>query len=380
MGLLRPSRIAAFLLAIVIGLTAIAYQVDRHVRINPQLAGLVPFGLGGFADEQRGRLALANDPPKAGPFLEAVIRSRPVDVSHLSLLAAWAAEVDKMDLAGAALTEAATRGWRDPYVQISVLGSAAATGEFEGAAQRLDALARAEADPEILRRSIDVLISFPEARPELARQISASEYLGNVFVDYFEERPASATLAAGLVADMTRRNLPFDCDKRARATRVLLRQGQSAASQVWLPSCRDRGAGSLAFDWPGDESDPFDWEFSTQAGLAVRRGSSPGSISVNNRNLLRSVFATRYLMLPAGSREIRLTDEDVGSAPGIAGGAADFVAVLLCLSPGRSADRVLGRVESVETLSAVIPADCPIQQVRMQAGRGRIKDLTISTN
>ena len=132
-------RIAVFA---VLGSLIALFQIDRASGNRPELAVIIPDGLGGEADLVKAKATLNTDPVLADKPTRDLVAKRPIPAEHLSLLALYLVETDQPQLAGQALTEASKRGWRDRYTQVTVLGSALANGNPMAAAQRLEALIR----------------------------------------------------------------------------------------------------------------------------------------------------------------------------------------------------------------------------------------------
>lgn len=376
----RPSTWVALLLALVAGAAITLAQLDRQARSNVGLVEILPEGYGGFADERRAQLALATDPASAGPYVRAVAKARPVDISHLSHLAVWAAETDQMDLAGRTLNEAATRGWRDTFVQVSVLGSAAAQGNLQAAAQRLDALARFEADPAILMQALDILLTLDGAQNVIAQQVAQSEYLQDVLVDYTRQRPQSEKAVHEILLSLRNSGYKFDCVRRTAIVNVMLQRGAPQAKSSWGTDCAGGSTASLDFSFDRIEDNPYVWTYQSEAGLSVRSGRDPGSITITNRKLVEKMAAWKFLTLPVGTHQIAVAKRESGMRTIADSGPAPFEIAVLCLGGLRGADRVLGRIESDGALSFTVPENCAAQQLRVRLGRGRIEDLKLAMN
>ena len=376
----RPSTWVALLLALVAGAAITLAQLDRQARSNGGLAEILPEGYGGFADERRAQLALATDPAAAGPYVRAVAETRPVDISHLSHLAVWAAETDQMDLAARTLNEAATRGWRDTFVQVSVLGSAAAQGNLEAAAQRLDALARFEADTAILIQALDILLTLDGAESVVAQQLSQSEYLQDVLVDYTRQRPQSGEAVNDILQLLAKSGYKFDCVRRTTIVLVMLQRGEPHAQSSWGTDCGGTSNGSLDFTFDGVDDNPYIWTYQPEAGLSVRSGREPGSITLTNRKLVEKVAARKFMALPVGTHSISVAKAEGGMRTIAGNGPADFEVFVICLGGLQGGDRILGRTESAGTLTFTVPENCASQQLRVRLGRGRVEDLKLAMN
>lgn len=373
-----PGFLIALILALGIGGAITLVQLDRQARSNPAMAGFVPAGFGGFADEQRSAIALATDPVTAERHAKTVAMTRPVDVSHLSHLAIWAAEADEMELASRTLTEAAKRGWRDTFVQISVLGSAAAEKNIEVASQRLDALARTETEPDILMRAMDIILTIPGAEASLAERLVASEYLQDVLVVYSRERPDSGKALSSILGFMANAGSPLECERRAYIVRSLARRGDRFALDVWRSDCTTESVDRLEFNFVEDRGDPFAWNFQGGAGLSARPGRESGSVTLMNRKLVEKVGAWRYLALAPGSHTILVAKSEQSMASYADRSPADFKVSVICIGEASRRERTLGSIDEPGVLSLVVPEGCVTQQLRVSLGRGRVEDLQLA--
>ena len=373
-----PAFWVAFAIALVLGAGIAIVQIDRQARGNAGLASFVPVGVGGFADEQRARLALATDPVSAEPYVKSVVARRPVDVSHLSHLAIWAAEAGEMDLAARTLTEASRRGWRDTFVQVSVLGSAAAEGNLEAATQRLDALARFQADPAILMRALDIMLTLDGAEANIAAQVGQSEYLKDVLVDYARERPQAGSDVASIVGELERQGVSIDCLRRAEIVRSMLQRGNPEARGTWGSECGTATSRELSFTFGEDKENPFRWTFRSEAGLSARPGKEPGSLTISNRKLVEKMGAWRFLALPPGSHTLAVEKTEQGIRTIADRRPADFEIAMACLGEGGGTAAILGRTSEPGSFTFRVPDNCPTQQLRVLLGRGRVENLRLS--
>jgi len=373
-----PAVLVALVLALIVGTAISLVQFDRQARTNPAMVQFVPAGLGGFADEQRARLLLATDPIAAEPHVKNVVRARPVDGSHLSHLAIWAAEAGDMALASQTLSEAARRGWRDTFVQISVLGSAAAEQNLLVASQRLDALARSKAQPAILMRALDILLTVPGAETSLAERLAESEYLQDVLVEYSRKRPGTGEALSVIVGAMPQYGTALDCMRRASIVRSLARRGEAAALKVWGTDCATQTIDQLDFTFSERRDDPFAWNYQRGAGLAVTAGKERGSLTLSNRKLLEKVAAWRFLALPKGQHAIVVDKSGQVMRSFADRNPAKFTVSVLCVGDGLRSERTLGRVDESGVLSITVPDGCLTQKLNVRLGRGRVEDLKLT--
>ncbi|WP_369024962.1 hypothetical protein [Qipengyuania sp. RANM35] len=373
----NPRFVVALLLGILIAGAFTVFQFDRAARDNTRMVPLVPHGLGGFADERRAERLLAEDPVSAGDAVSDILRIRPVDVSHLSHFAQWAAEADRMQLASAALSEAAKRGWRGPYVQITVLGSALAEGKYEEAVNRLDAVSRTEADQRIISAALDAMLQFPATHADLAKMIGESDFLAQSTIAHVYVSPASRHTLGELIATMSNSSDALGCDGRGRIASVLLVNGDSLGSQLWPKECWSPGSEGLGFAYPDREYDPRGWIFPRSGGISLRMLGT-GALTIENRNFLRRQAASRFLTFAPGQHTIVISrkDSDSASLPGRK--RADVLTRVFCLEVEGKGSRFLAEKQNAGDFSFEVPADCKVQHLRVEVERGRVEGLRLA--
>ncbi len=376
-GLRSPTFLIALVLALGLGLPIALAQLDRQARSTPALSRFVPSGSGGFADEQRARQALLTNPAMAESHVRNVVRSRPIDGSHLSLLAIWAAETGHGEIASRTLTEAARRGWRDTFVQISVLASAVAQNNLLAAGQRLDALARNGAGPGILVPAMEVLLAADGGDLAVARHVAGSEDLRDGLVDYARQKPGSGRVVADIIAVMPQFGSELDCARRADIARVLMQQGDAAVFDAWGSGCAKDSGRTLAFTFSENRSDPFAWNYQRGAGLSAIAGSSRGTATLSNRTLLDKVVAWRFLALPVGPHVIAVSASAEAERHPIDPLRAKLQLFVKCLGEGKPGHSTLASAANPKTVAFTVPEGCVTQQLGIKLGRGRVDDLEL---
>ena len=371
------ARICLFL--VVASITGL-FQLDRQARTQTDLAAIVPVGLGGFADERMiERLAIIA-PDQALGRAEQLLHHRPTDAHNLGIFALSAVEAGDSERAGRALTLAAQRGWRDPYTQVSVTGSALAQQQWEVAAQRIDALARTRREQETIFAALRYMLAEPEGRVEIAKRLVVSEPLAAALAEFTRANGDFPNeVAAVLKATHAKSgDAGVSCANYARIVRALLAQSEGvAALQAWPAACASGSREGIAFAFTEGSDDPFAWTFPSVAGVSVNDGNAPGAIDIRNRDLLRRQVAFRYLVLTPGRYSLRI-ERSAKRGEGFAGGpSAQFSVLLRCDRRGGNASGALinGNYDAPITFS-ILP-DCPIQFVSLTASQGRADDVRV---
>lgn len=364
---------------IAIAAVALLFQADREARTQRELAAQLPAGLGGFADERMVEALAFLDPAAAFARARALLRQRPTDAHNLGLYALAAVEAGADGEAAEALTAAARRGWRDPYTQVTITGSAIAQKQWEIAAQRVDALARMRREQATIFAALRFMLADPEGRAEIARRLPTSEPFAAVLAEFTRANADMGAQVAETLRLTHSAQPPVSCANYSRAVRALLAQGQAiAALEGWPRRCASNGSKAVDFAFDDNEGDPFSWTYPPGAGVSIREGDAPGAIDIRNRDLLRRQVAYRYLALPPGSYTLRF--ERSAGAAGTAGTGprADLNVLLRCDRSGGNAAGALAEGTYQQPLSFAIGADCPVQYLSLAVSQGRADNVRIT--
>ena len=349
--------------------------IDRASGSRPSLAQMLPAGLGGEASLVRAQALLMSDPTQAGDVTAALVAKRPVPASHLSLRALYLVESDRPQEAGAALTAAAQRGWRDRYVQVTVLGSALASGQPVVAAQRLEALMRNREDWAVLALAAEQVMNDEAARQAFAQRIAQSPGLSTQLVQIVQRYGELAPVAAETFLATEAIGTAVPCEDAGYVSRRLLAAGTGElAGRLWYSNCGSEGAGDLAFRYTEDQAGPFDWQFERGKGVATRPGSEEGTLNTVNRSPVRRMVAYRYASLPEGRHAFRLESKQARRA--LDRQDAQIEMTMKC--GGRQSTQMLEDLSPLDDqFEFDVPADCPQQVLAITSGRGRTSDLKI---
>ncbi|QZD89460.1 hypothetical protein K3148_11670 [Qipengyuania aurantiaca] len=371
------SRVAIFL---VLAAVAAVFQIDRHSNTRPTLMVYVPPGIGGFADAKIGRLLAMPAPQLALERTEASLRHRPIDAGTLAAFAMAAVEADDPDRAGRALGYAASRGWRDTYTQIMVIGSAISEENWIIAAQRIDALTRLQREKEAIFASLSMMLPSAHGREALAARLEGSNTLMFALADFLGAYPNFSAEVADTLITARERAPQMPCARFARVTRTLLARNRGAlAIAVWPEGCMGSEGRGLAFTPSLGENYPFSWIYPPSPGVVVRQVDTSGVLIVQNRDRLRHPFATRYTVLEPGERRLTLQkDEQSDARLGAYPRAGDLHIELRCDRSSKSRYSALVSQVYSEPIAFKVPADCPTQFLTLSISSGSAKNLSIS--
>ncbi|MBX7500033.1 hypothetical protein K3181_01085 [Qipengyuania sp. YG27] len=354
-------------------------QIDKAAERNGAIANLVPAGLGGFADAKLTANQLEINSAEAGRRLVALLRNRPIEASHLSMFAIWAAERDD-PRAALALASAAKRGWRDRYVQLTVLASAMDQGRIDVATARLDALARLKVDQEAIDLAISSLIRSKKGRKSFAVRMQESEYLRTRFTSYVSRtRPVGSEIVETL-ALAAKLDPEMDCELHGTVATAALKSGRPQyLPQVWPARCASKIPQGLAFDATFKNTKglwPFSWQAIRQAGTTITTGVEDGTVTLSNRDPLRRPFARRFDAAEPGRYILRISDKKVpASASGFR--KATVVIDVHCISPREDGGPRIEHFEGEGDFLLNVPPACPVQAMVASVTRGKVENVRI---
>jgi len=217
-----------------LGIAACFLQLDREARRNHALADNVPAMFRGFALEGMALRALRAEQVKTSlEYATALVRKRPVPSEHLAMLSLAAATANQVELSNQAVLLSARRGWRAPVAQQVIALSAANSGQWTTASDRLMALWRSGVDGDAIGETTSQVLSYPGGRTAFAGRLAENPASLARFVRWGAEGLEPATFAPTL-AEALRLGSEVDCEDLGRAAGRLLK--------VW---CRRRSLADM---------------------------------------------------------------------------------------------------------------------------------------
>ncbi len=373
---MRFGNVLRVLIFFLIGGVILIAQADRSSRSNPALALMLPAGLGGFADFERARLFLADDPARAVRSARDVLLHRPVPARHLSVYAAANVRAERPEEAAAALTLAAARGWRDQYTQVNALVAFVDQNDFGGAMQRFKALVQARRPDIISAAAGEYLLQNTSAVPAMASSLSEDPEFARRVINLARTSPAFGRALGSAIAAAESGPKKLECSTLGNFVQIMLLENEpGVAADAWPDRCDVSDPQNLAFS-SSEDSQPFRWAYPNDGAISVTPNSEAGTISVRNRSPARKQIAYRYLQLSPGPVTFAASHEREGSVSGV-GGVADLELRMRC--GGRGSDETIRITQAgPDAFSASIPENCPIQFLGVFAGRGQLTGLRLS--
>ncbi len=213
-------------------------QLDREGLREAGWGDWVAAPFRGYTQEAVARDAILADDPEAA-LIEArrLVLRRPVPAENLTLLARAYAAAGNMEAANATFSEAARRGWREPFAQQEQAAIALKAGDQSEAARRFIALMIiANESDETLGPLAAATFTDPDgpAVTTVAQMLSETDRWHNAFV-----RRGAAVMPpeafAAVISTSAERGVRFDCTLLERAARIVKRtkpDGAEAAAIV----------------------------------------------------------------------------------------------------------------------------------------------------
>ena len=310
-GLTPAARIALACCLLFYAALAAGSGADRLSAGDPALAAQVPSLFASEALRTLGGDALASGKAvDAAAIGTRAIRNAPTDPQSTALFAAGELAKGHRVLADRSFRVAGQLGWRVPITQSYWMGQALASGKYDLAALRLDALLRQQ--PALLRQRqlIDPMERNPAGQAALIARMRAMPAWLEFYSGDVENLPADAGLQrADVLAQAARGGMILGCDRVAPLASRLVVVGQSAAgSALWRQHCPAAGSGLvsdglLATLDISAKPGAFTWNLIGNSELALSvlpSGSGHGKRLVIDglADVTRSVLAQQLVLAP----------------------------------------------------------------------------------
>jgi hypothetical protein len=249
---------------------------DRLSADAPQFERLVPRPLRAEADRAAARTAAARGQPQAlFAAAKSAVKADPVDPASTSLLGG--ALLLRGDNPGAerAFRVAARFGWRDVPTQAYWYEAALEARQMEPAADRLDALLRANPNLSSSDALLAQLEATPAGRAALERRLAERPGWLQSYLQVAGKPPELLDRRVVVLTELARRGMRVGCrDIAATVASALASGGRRQAEQLWQAHCPGaKVTGGLAdpgFERLGDEQAfPFGWRTAPSGDVAI---------------------------------------------------------------------------------------------------------------
>jgi hypothetical protein len=346
-------RLAPVALAALYACACVGSGLDRMSAGNPALQRLVPAPFRAEAEIAQATLALSGEAPTAAADMARLaVSADPVNRRPVALLGMQRLLADDFAGAEAAFRVGAQLGWREPLTQGYWYRAALLANDPRRAAERLDALLRADPGLPGMEVMLQPLLATPEGRTALAERLAyRPEWLARFLA------PPAGTDGRALVWRASVIGLLPDrlgCAQVEPLAARLARAGQHDA----LQSLRARQCGGASE--AGLLADPAFAELGRSGGAAggwrlhpsgdvsaVAEGSGPNrAVTASNLASVRRPILSQQVALPAGTYRVLLSAEPAR--------AQSLIAAALSCGEGRA-------YPALDNPLAVTAGDCPSQ-------------------
>ncbi|MEE4453950.1 hypothetical protein [Novosphingobium resinovorum] len=345
--------------------------MDRQARRSIAVARLVPKVFRGFALETLAKDAYGRGDLESGLELSRqLVGRRPIPADNLALYANGLLATGQEDAALQPVLLAAQRGWHDRFTQRIVIVLAARSGDWAVAAQRVLALWRLGGTDDEVRGLTKSVLSDPRGVDAVASGIGpGGRWWTTAFLGWAASELPEASVQR-LAAAMKAKGASLECSALSRGLPRLLAMGKPGqATALWREACGSGGmttADDLAFRQSTGLAGPFDWALNESPGLSTHLEVQAGQpvLHYENSDPVRSVIASRNLVLAPGTWQVRLDadDEAIDRRP--------LAIRIRCF--GKGILPAAGTASAGEMVTTVeVPGNCPTQQLDILAGRGK---------
>lgn len=288
---------------------AIGSGLDRLVPTAPDFARFVPGFLAADAHKAQAMAAIAHGDAGGGETAARLAVTRdPVDRRPAALLGAarWMAG----DARGAeeAYRVAAEFGWRDPLTQRYWLEAAIEAGDYPLAAQRLDALLRADPETPDADRLLAPFESTQGGRAAMASRLALRPAWTDRYLSPGPDLPRAGLVArAETVAAFRKHGAQLNCEAVARFAQLLLQQGlRPSAERVWNTHCGGARLGGLSDPefrraGRGGFDDPFGWRAMQGGDLSVQPTAGGAGLIIASTSPARRLALSQLVTLRPGT-------------------------------------------------------------------------------
>lgn len=323
---MRPWQIISSIAALLFAAAAMASGIDRLSNSTPGLERLVPGPFRAQADRAAAATYIARQ--EVGPALvyaRAAVRSDPIDPDATPLLGTALRMSEELDEADRVFRIAARYGWRNLETQSYWYDVAFAVGDYEVAADRVDAILRTR--PRLVSELsiLEPMENEPAATTILARRLeSKPAWLEPYLRPPIDADPELFERRYRVVSQIKVSRLKIDCDVIAPFSRTLLASGRrSDAMQLWNRHCPQKRAGAILGDSTFAEAqlgleqlNPFSWRALPSGDVSFRSqgAGNEASLVVTNTAPVSRLILIQPAAFPPGLYRIRL---DVQEADGL---------------------------------------------------------------
>lgn len=299
---------------------SVASGLDRMGAANPALALAVPAPFAAEAPAALATIALyRQDFAQTETLARQSLAHAPLEPGTAGLLGAGLVGQGKWKAGDKAFRVAGQLGWRDVPTQLYWMQVSIATGDWDIAAERADAVLRLDPKQADNPRIVGPLEDNPKGRSALIARMAGNPPWVAAYLRPSPDTPVDRLEKRAVVlSEMTGAAKP-SCDLAAPfAARLAGAREVAQAFGIWRRSCPAAGAG-LIRDPSFAAADalppvPFEWRLASSGSVTVAPAEDGKGLAITTRASFPREFARQLLVLPPGS--YRLSWREQGAIPG----------------------------------------------------------------
>ncbi|WP_172704896.1 hypothetical protein [Sphingomonas sp. LH128] len=277
----------------------------------------------------------------------------------------------------AVLQVAASRGWRDRFVQRIVISSALEQGAPKVAANRVVGLWRLGERSDWLKGLTEATLRQSPGLLAFESTLTKGDWYFATDLLSWAASSLPTSSVDHLARSMAARDINFDCKNFSGSADRLVRSGRYlAAITLWSIFCEPGSAEKinvLDFVNPHAASGPFDWRYPDVAGVDIDFQQNQNDIVLrySSSEPVLQVIARRYIVLTPGGHLLKTGTANLSS------GVKWHIA---CVGARvRNLELRLNATRDGEW-SFIIPSDCQVQEltISVRSGSGEVARAGVS--
>ncbi|MBX7495290.1 hypothetical protein K3172_05415 [Qipengyuania sp. 6B39] len=331
-----PGRLAVTLGVVAFAFLALVSGFDRMSETRQSFARFVPqFMQVGAAKRLAAKALGEGDNATASTLATLAIAHDPLDPRGMAYLGAAASGTGADRDAAEAFAQAERISRREPLAQVWHFGESLARGDYDGAAERLDAVLRANDNGEVSQFLLSQLEQSAEGRTALAARLGASPRWADAYLGAVKADDAVLRARAAVLAQESSGITELGCDATLPMIRELARRNYRAdAEGIARRHCPAAEPGGLLADadfaafGSEDASGAIGWQrYRTGEVRVTKLAGEEARLEVESRSSVTRLVVAQPVALDAGTYVIRAKVDGPG--------AQRLAATLNCKAPAR---------------------------------------------
>lgn len=313
--------------AVAYGALVFGNGADRLTETSQQWGRIVPAPFRAKADVAAAVDALTrHDAAGAQAYGKRAVEASPMDRTAVGVTAYARYLADDADAADAAFRVSGQLGWRDVPTQLYWYQVGLQSNDYQLAAQRADAILRANPEYPGIQALLQPLEASPQGREALlARLVERPGWLGNYAFPAPDAKRDAMLARSAVLGALARRGIALGCKTVSAFAFQLADSGlRGAARGLWSDHCSRQASNAVPDDpqfqrLAPERASPFDWKSYGAGSVGITTAMQPDgqyAAVVSNASAFVSPLVSQFVDLPAGRYRARLTVGDPARARG----------------------------------------------------------------